>query len=174
MIGGNPASNHPRLMSTLMRVRRRGGQVIVVNPVVETGLVNFRVPVVVMIEPERLNAVITEEGKKVTGSEMQAKIDETEEEKDRLHANIMISKGLRAQLKTDRAGCRSIIFDCLSANAQYTLASFTTDHGADFDDTRKHEVASRLVQENLRSINVVSKDLKCFVRLAIEFVRGRR
>jgi molybdopterin-dependent oxidoreductase alpha subunit len=44
LIGGNPASNHPRLMTTLMRCRRRGGEVIVINPVVETGLVNFRVP----------------------------------------------------------------------------------------------------------------------------------
>ncbi len=44
LIGGNPASNHPRLMSTLKTVRRRGGRVIVINPVKETGLVNFRVP----------------------------------------------------------------------------------------------------------------------------------
>ncbi|HYO26277.1 MAG TPA: molybdopterin-dependent oxidoreductase [Lacipirellulaceae bacterium] len=44
VIGGNPASNHPRLMRTLMQVRRRGGEVIVVNPLVETGLVNFSVP----------------------------------------------------------------------------------------------------------------------------------
>lgn len=44
LIGGNPASNHPRLMTTLMHIRRRGGQVIVINPVVETGLVRFRVP----------------------------------------------------------------------------------------------------------------------------------
>ncbi len=44
LIGGNPASNHPRLMTTLKNVRRRGGEVIVINPVVETGLVNFRVP----------------------------------------------------------------------------------------------------------------------------------
>lgn len=44
MIGGNPASNHPRLMTTLMHVRRRGGKVIVINPVVETGLVNFKIP----------------------------------------------------------------------------------------------------------------------------------
>jgi len=44
VIGGNPASNHPRLMRTLMEVRRRGGEVIVINPIVETGLVNFRVP----------------------------------------------------------------------------------------------------------------------------------
>lgn len=44
LIGGNPASNHPRLMTSLMKLRRRKGKVIVINPVVETGLVNFKIP----------------------------------------------------------------------------------------------------------------------------------
>src|SRR4051812_16764855 len=44
LIGGNPASNHPRLMRSLLHVRRRGGQVIAINPIVETGLVRFNVP----------------------------------------------------------------------------------------------------------------------------------
>ncbi len=44
VIGGNPASNHPRMMTSLMHVRRRGGHVIVINPVRETGMVNFRIP----------------------------------------------------------------------------------------------------------------------------------
>src|SRR5436190_24365180 len=44
LIGGNPASNHPRLMSSLMRLRRRGGKIIVINPAREPGLVNFKVP----------------------------------------------------------------------------------------------------------------------------------
>ncbi|MFK8113599.1 MAG: FdhF/YdeP family oxidoreductase [Rubripirellula sp.] len=44
LIGGNPASNHPRLMTSLMHVRRKGGKVVVINPVRETGLVKFRVP----------------------------------------------------------------------------------------------------------------------------------
>jgi molybdopterin-dependent oxidoreductase alpha subunit len=44
LIGGNPASNHPRLMRSLMNIRRRGGHVIVINPVKELGLVNFSVP----------------------------------------------------------------------------------------------------------------------------------
>ena len=44
ILGGNPASNHPRLMTTLMQLRRRGGGVVVINPLIETGLVNFRVP----------------------------------------------------------------------------------------------------------------------------------
>ena len=44
VIGGNPASNHPRIMTTLKNIRRRGGKVIVINPVRETGLIRFRVP----------------------------------------------------------------------------------------------------------------------------------
>ncbi|MCH8054179.1 MAG: molybdopterin-dependent oxidoreductase, partial [Planctomycetes bacterium] len=44
VIGGNPASNHPRLMRLMMDLRRRGGTVIVINPMVETGLVRFKVP----------------------------------------------------------------------------------------------------------------------------------
>src|SRR5438067_3803779 len=42
--GANPASNHPRLISQLVALRRRGGTVIVVNPLRELGLVRFRVP----------------------------------------------------------------------------------------------------------------------------------
>ena len=44
LIGANPASNHPRLMSFLVDLRRRGGKVVVVNPFREIGLVNFKVP----------------------------------------------------------------------------------------------------------------------------------
>jgi molybdopterin-dependent oxidoreductase alpha subunit len=44
VIGGNPPSNHPRLMSVLKGIRRRRGGVVVINPVREVGLVNFRVP----------------------------------------------------------------------------------------------------------------------------------
>lgn len=42
--GANPASNHPRLISQLVNLRRRGGKVIVINPLRELGLVRFRIP----------------------------------------------------------------------------------------------------------------------------------
>ncbi len=42
--GANPASNHPRLISQLVQMKRRGGKVLVINPIRETGLVRFRVP----------------------------------------------------------------------------------------------------------------------------------
>ena len=44
LIGANPASNHPRLMKTLLQIRRRGGKVVVINPVREPGLESFSVP----------------------------------------------------------------------------------------------------------------------------------
>ena len=42
--GANPASNHPRLVVELVDVRRRGGVVAIVNPLVELGLTRFRIP----------------------------------------------------------------------------------------------------------------------------------
>jgi molybdopterin-dependent oxidoreductase alpha subunit len=44
IIGGNPPSNHPRLMTSLMHLRRRGGKVITINPIRELGMENFRIP----------------------------------------------------------------------------------------------------------------------------------
>lgn len=44
IVGANPASNHPRLMTQLANLKERGGEVIVVNPLVESGLETFHVP----------------------------------------------------------------------------------------------------------------------------------
>ena len=44
LIGSNAPSNHPRLMNELIKLRDRGGKIIVINPVVEVGLVKFGSP----------------------------------------------------------------------------------------------------------------------------------
>ncbi|MES2823400.1 MAG: FdhF/YdeP family oxidoreductase [Pseudomonadota bacterium] len=44
VIGANPSSNHPRFVHQLKNCRDRGGQVIVINPAKEPGLVRFAVP----------------------------------------------------------------------------------------------------------------------------------
>ena len=44
VIGANPASNHPRFIYQLKACRERGGQVIVINPAKEPGLIKFAVP----------------------------------------------------------------------------------------------------------------------------------
>jgi molybdopterin-dependent oxidoreductase alpha subunit len=44
VIGANPASSHPRFIHKLKACRDRGGQVIVINPAREAGLVKFALP----------------------------------------------------------------------------------------------------------------------------------
>ncbi|EAR02421.1 FdhF/YdeP family oxidoreductase [Maribacter sp. HTCC2170] len=42
--GQNPGTNHPRMLSALEKCRENGGKVISVNPLEESGLVNFKNP----------------------------------------------------------------------------------------------------------------------------------
>ncbi|MFN9646209.1 MAG: FdhF/YdeP family oxidoreductase [Cyanobacteriota bacterium] len=44
LVGSNAPANHPRLMNELIRLRERGGTVIVINPVLEGGLRRFGSP----------------------------------------------------------------------------------------------------------------------------------
>lgn len=44
LTGSNAAYNHPRLMNELIKLRDRGGQVLVINPMREIGLVKFGSP----------------------------------------------------------------------------------------------------------------------------------
>jgi molybdopterin-dependent oxidoreductase alpha subunit len=44
LIGSNAPANHPRLMNEIIKLRERGGKVIIINPQVEAGLVKFASP----------------------------------------------------------------------------------------------------------------------------------
>ena len=44
VIGANPSSNHPRFIHQLKACRDRGGDVVIINPAREPGLVRFAVP----------------------------------------------------------------------------------------------------------------------------------
>jgi molybdopterin-dependent oxidoreductase alpha subunit len=44
LAGSNAAYNHPRLMNELIKLRERGGKVIIINPVREVGLIKFASP----------------------------------------------------------------------------------------------------------------------------------
>lgn len=44
VIGANPASNHPRFIHKLRGIRARGGEVVMINPAKEAGLVKFAAP----------------------------------------------------------------------------------------------------------------------------------
>ncbi|MFR0355546.1 FdhF/YdeP family oxidoreductase [Streptomyces sediminimaris] len=44
VVGQNPGTNHPRMLSALEETKRRGGQVVAVNPLPEAGLLRFKHP----------------------------------------------------------------------------------------------------------------------------------
>jgi molybdopterin-dependent oxidoreductase alpha subunit len=51
VVGQNPGTNHPRMLSALEETKRNGGQIIAVNPLPEAGLMRFK-------HPQRLRGVI--------------------------------------------------------------------------------------------------------------------
>lgn len=44
LIGHNPSTNHPRMLTTLREARAKGARIIVINPLIEPGLKKFRHP----------------------------------------------------------------------------------------------------------------------------------
>ncbi|GAA3275205.1 FdhF/YdeP family oxidoreductase [Paenarthrobacter aurescens] len=51
VVGQNPGTNHPRMLSALRDCKNNGGKIIAVNPLPEAGLLNFK-------DPQSLNGVI--------------------------------------------------------------------------------------------------------------------
>ncbi|GAA2354698.1 FdhF/YdeP family oxidoreductase [Saccharopolyspora halophila] len=44
VIGQNPGTNHPRMLGSLEEVKQRGGKIVAINPLPETGLMRFKNP----------------------------------------------------------------------------------------------------------------------------------
>ncbi|MGD1945550.1 MAG: FdhF/YdeP family oxidoreductase [Croceivirga sp.] len=44
VVGQNPGTNHPRMLSALEECKKNGGKVVTINPLAETGLVKFKNP----------------------------------------------------------------------------------------------------------------------------------
>ncbi len=44
VVGQNPGTNHPRMLSALQKAKKSGAQIISVNPLPETGLISFKNP----------------------------------------------------------------------------------------------------------------------------------
>lgn len=44
IIGQNPGTNHPRMMTTLEKAKRKGAKIVAINPLKETGLLAFKNP----------------------------------------------------------------------------------------------------------------------------------
>ncbi|MEN1785479.1 MAG: FdhF/YdeP family oxidoreductase [Bacteroidota bacterium] len=52
VVGQNPGTNHPRMLSALEQCKKNGGKVVSINPLAETGLVQFK-------NPQKLKALLS-------------------------------------------------------------------------------------------------------------------
>ena len=76
------------------------GEVVSVKLQFDQSKLDFRIPVVIVLEPERLDVLVTGTGEVVTGKEMGDTIEEENTYDLDSRARQLIKKGLRGQLKT--------------------------------------------------------------------------
>jgi len=78
------------------------GEVVKVELQFDMNSLDFRIPVLVYLEPERLSTLVTKEGEVVRDEEKTEQLEENTEskEEDEKRTKDMIAKGFRAQLKS--------------------------------------------------------------------------
>ena len=68
VIGQNPGTNHPRMLSALQKCKENGGKIITINPLEEAGLIRFK-------NPQEIKAVLTK-GTSLTDIHLPVKINQ--------------------------------------------------------------------------------------------------
>ena len=74
IIGQNPGTNHPRMLSALQAAKRNGAKIISVNPLIEAGLVAFKNPQDFM-NPLRALGALMGDGTQLTDVFLQVRVD---------------------------------------------------------------------------------------------------
>jgi molybdopterin-dependent oxidoreductase alpha subunit len=74
IIGQNPGTNHPRMLTALQKAKRNGAKIIAVNPLIEAGLVAFKNPQDFM-NPLRALGALMGDGTPLTDVFLQVKVD---------------------------------------------------------------------------------------------------
>ena len=74
IIGQNPGTNHPRMLSALQKAKRNGAKIITVNPLIEAGLVAFKNPQDFM-NPLRALGALLGDGTQLTDVYLQVRVD---------------------------------------------------------------------------------------------------
>ena len=74
IIGQNPGTNHPRMLSALQLAKRNGAKIISVNPLIEAGLNHFKNPQDFM-NPLRALGALLGDGTQITDVFLQVRVD---------------------------------------------------------------------------------------------------
>jgi len=74
IIGQNPGTNHPRMLTALQKAKRNGAKIISVNPLIEAGLNHFKNPQDFM-NPLRALGALLGDGTPITDLFLQVRVD---------------------------------------------------------------------------------------------------
>jgi molybdopterin-dependent oxidoreductase alpha subunit len=74
IIGQNPGTNHPRMLTALQKAKRNGAKIISVNPLIEAGLNHFKNPQDFM-NPIKALGVLMGDGTPITDLYLQVRVD---------------------------------------------------------------------------------------------------
>ncbi|QNH62458.1 FdhF/YdeP family oxidoreductase [Hymenobacter sediminicola] len=74
IIGQNPGTNHPRMLSALQKAKRNGAKIISINPLIEAGLNHFKNPQDFM-NPLRALGALMGDGTQITDLYLQVRVD---------------------------------------------------------------------------------------------------
>ena len=124
VVGQNPGTNHPRMLSALEKCKNNGGKVISINPLAETGLVKFK-------NPQKVSSMFGG-GTSITDIHLQIKINQ-----DIALAKLLLKK--LAALDAEQGD----VFD------HEFIQNYVDGHDALLADLQKHEEAYLLEQTGL-------------------------
>ncbi|HEU0300690.1 MAG TPA: FdhF/YdeP family oxidoreductase [Longimicrobium sp.] len=132
IIGQNPGTNHPRMMSVLQEARRRGAEIVVINPLRERALVSF-------VHPQEVGATLLGRGTEIASVYLQAKPG----------SDVAVLKGVMKQMLEAERRDRGRVFDHGFIRAHCTGFEELV---ADLDATPWTEIAgqSGLTQDEIR------------------------
>ncbi|HEX2210602.1 MAG TPA: FdhF/YdeP family oxidoreductase [Longimicrobium sp.] len=94
IIGQNPGTNHPRMMTVLQEARRRGAEIVVINPLRERALVSFT-------HPQEVVPTLLNQGTEIATVYLQAKPG----------SDVAVLKGIMKQMLEAERRDRGRVFD---------------------------------------------------------------
>ncbi|PIE48628.1 MAG: hypothetical protein CSA39_06780 [Flavobacteriales bacterium] len=128
VIGQNPGTNHPRMLSTLKKSKKNGAKIITINPLPEAGLMNFKDP---------KNPIKWLKGDKLTDVFLPIKINE----------DVALLKVIMKRL-----------FDLNQKNKDVIDHAFIAEKTAGYDtflkDLNKHDMAALIKKTGLTAENI--------------------
>ncbi|WP_349318131.1 FdhF/YdeP family oxidoreductase [Chitinophaga sp. MM2321] len=116
ILGQNPGTNHPRMLSALQRAKANGATIIAVNPLPETGLLNF-------LNPQTVKGVLNIQTK-LTDIFLQVKIN----------GDMALLKAIALLLLQEEEKNPGTVFD------QDFIATHTLDYAAYIQHLRQHQL----------------------------------